>query len=75
MAISDILSTSADEIKSCLDNQPGVYAPIVSQISQLLVDMERIRVLLDTPPYNDPTGPRASLHEALCAAINAKLEI
>lgn len=50
MTISDVLSEAADEIESYMKNEPQTYATLKDDIDRLLVDMDRIRVELDTPP-------------------------
>lgn len=72
MAISDVLFDAGEMISDYLHNQPSMYAEVRPQIDTLLADMERIRVLLDTPPLNDPAGPLASVSEALTAALHPR---
>lgn len=50
MAISDTLSDAADEIRSDLSDRPRMYEAFRQQIEALLSEMDRVRVLLDTPP-------------------------
>lgn len=73
MAITDTLSDAALEIRGYLANQPSMYAPVLGQIEKLLAEMDSLRTALDTPPYNDPTGPEANVSEALHAAISAPM--
>lgn len=50
MALSDTLFEAAEEIRDYLRDGPHMYAEVRPQIEVLLADMERIRVMLDTPP-------------------------
>lgn len=72
MAISDTLSAAAEEIKDYLHNQPSMYSEVRQKIDALLLEMERVRIVLDAPPFNDPTGPWASVHAALEAAFTPR---
>lgn len=65
MAISDILSDAVYEMRCYLASQPSMYAEVRPRIDALLTEMEAVRVELDRPPYDDPTGPHASVLEAL----------
>lgn len=56
MAVSDTLAEAVDEIRDYLDSNPGMYGAVRPQIEALLTEMERVRVLLDTPPTSDPGG-------------------
>lgn len=56
MAVSDTLSEAVDEIRDVLNNHSGMYGEIRPQIEALLAEMERVRILLDTPPAGDPGG-------------------
>lgn len=47
--LSDVLAESADSIRYYLANYPFCYDAVVDQVEQLLKEMDRIRVLLDTP--------------------------
>lgn len=50
MAISDILSDSACEIREWLESRPGAYADWRPRLEKLLSEMDSIRIELDTPP-------------------------
>lgn len=54
MAISDTLSDAAGEIRSHLYDHPRMYEAFRPQIEALLSEMDRARVLLDTPPNVGP---------------------
>lgn len=48
--ISDIISDAECEIKRYLKEMPTVYSDLESDISDLLNHMEKVRIVLDTPP-------------------------
>jgi hypothetical protein len=48
--ISDTLSDAASEIRRYLKDMPHVYADTAPLIHDLLVKMDTVRILLDTPP-------------------------
>jgi hypothetical protein len=60
--ISDTLRQSHSEISEYLKEFPETYAEMLPEITALLAEMERIRIILDTPPsvephlYSKPTG-------------------
>ena len=56
MAISDVLSESAAEIRQYMREQPGAYGPYRQRIDRLLADMDTLRIQLDTPPLDHPAG-------------------
>lgn len=60
MAVSDTLFDAIEEIRDTLASQPRMYGAVRSQIETLLADMERVRLLLDTPPPSDAGGIAAS---------------
>ena len=64
MAISDTLSDAVIEMRRMLDSQPSMYAEVKQQMEALITAMDGMRAILDTPPF-DPTGPQASVYEAL----------
>lgn len=55
--ISDTLSDAACEIREYLTNMPHVYKPgaALDAINHALEAMEAARVILDTPPEDDPS--------------------
>lgn len=71
--ISDTLSDAAFEIRDYLTSQPTVYAEKRARILGVVKAMEDLRAELDVWGLDDPTGPRASVQEALDAAIHAKM--
>lgn len=48
--ISDTLSDAAHNIRRYLREKPEMYAEIANEIEALLAEMDRIRIILDTPP-------------------------
>lgn len=56
MAISDTLFEAIEELKGDLSSNPAMYRDVRPQIEALLTEMDRVRVLLDTPPFGDPDG-------------------
>jgi len=73
MAISDTLSDAAFDIRAMLANQPAMYEPVRGRIEALLTEMDSLRAVLDTPPYNDPTGPWANAREVAWADASISL--
>lgn len=71
--ISDVLSDAAFEIRDYLTNQPTGYAEKRARILAVVKAMEDLRSELDVWGLDDPTGPRASVQEALDSAIHAKM--
>jgi hypothetical protein len=69
MAISDTLSDAINEIRGYLRNQPSMYASVRPELDKLLSDMDAMRAALDRPPFDDPTGPQASVTEAMSEII------
>lgn len=66
MAISDVLSDAVAQIRVYLDSQPTMYLPIRPEVEELLAKMDALRFKLDSvPSLDDPTGPSASVLEAL----------
>jgi hypothetical protein len=55
MAISDTLWEAVEEIRGYLKNHPSMYGDVRPRIESLLVEMDQVRVLLDTPPAGDPS--------------------
>jgi hypothetical protein len=60
MAVSDTLFEAIEEIRDCLASNPGMYGTDRPQIEALLAEMQRVRVLLDTPPLLDANGRMTS---------------
>lgn len=71
MAISDTLSQAVDEMRAYVRNQPAMYADFQPQLNKLIEEMETMRIALDRPPTNDPTGPLASAYDAAYGAALA----
>ena len=55
MAISDVLSEAAEDIREYMRKIPLTYDPLKERIDSLLQDMDDIRIELDTPPKGDTT--------------------
>ncbi len=53
MAISDVLFEAAEEIRLYLRRLPESYAPMKPRIDRLLLDMDGLRLELETPPKAD----------------------
>ena len=69
MAISDTLSDAAEEIRDYIHNQPSMYASVFPELQALLAHMDAVRIALDKGPFDDPTGPMASVFEALQSQV------
>lgn len=50
MAISDALHDAATSIRSYLKEQPSWYAEYKERQDELLLEMDDLRIELDTPP-------------------------
>lgn len=54
MAVSDTLFDAIEDIRDDLTSHPGMYGAVHPQIEALLAEMERVRLLLDTPTETVP---------------------
>jgi hypothetical protein len=71
MAISDTLYEAAFEIRRYLKDQPTMYAEKKDRICAVLQQMDELRKELDLWGSDEPTGPRASLKDAINSALDA----
>lgn len=53
MAISDILSDAAKDIRAAMHVRPEAYADLKPRLDKLVSEMDSIRIELDTPPPSD----------------------
>jgi hypothetical protein len=54
MAISDVLSEAANDIRDMLLNRPEPYADLKPRLEKLVSEMDSIRIELDAPPNPTP---------------------